>query len=340
MAWICVDAGTSVIKAVAFDEDGHERALARETSATFSPQAGFAEQDMNAVWFIVLSTIREVSRDLSEAVKGVVITAQGDGCWLVDADGNPTGNAILWNDGRAGPVVDSWRESGVIEQAYRLSGSVAYPGLPNAILRWLEQNQPERIEKARWALTCNGWLFSKLTGAFVADLSDGSNPFSEVMRGSYSPDLFRIYGLEHRAHYMPPIRTGSELIAPLTGAAAAQSELPPGTPVIMAPYDIVSTAIGCGTIAPRQACTILGTTICAEVITETLDFSASPAGTTVALEDGHYLRAMPTLTGCEALAWAAKVLSCGSIYELDCLAQPASAGANVLRLWLESEARR
>ncbi|HEX5431804.1 MAG TPA: FGGY-family carbohydrate kinase [Bryobacteraceae bacterium] len=330
MAWICVDAGTSIIKAVGFDEDGHERALARETSATLSTQPGFAEQDMNAVWSTVLSAIRQVSRDLSGAVRGIAITAQGDGCWLVDAEGNPTGNAILWNDGRAGAVVDSWRESGVIEQAFRLSGSVAYPGLPNAILRWLEQNEPERIEKARWSLTCNGWLFSKLTGVFLADLSDGSNPFSAVMLKSYSPDLFRLYGLEHSAHLMPPIHTGAGLIAPLARAVAEQSGLPPGTPVIMAPYDIVSTAIGCGTIVPRQACAILGTTICAEVVTDAVDLSASPAGTTIALEGGNYLRAMPTLTGCEALAWAAKALSCGSIEELECLARSATAGSNGL----------
>ena len=31
----------------------------------------------------------------------LALTAQGDGAWLVDADGAPTGPAPLWNDGRA-----------------------------------------------------------------------------------------------------------------------------------------------------------------------------------------------------------------------------------------------
>src|SRR6185312_3762024 len=193
MAWIAVDVGTSVIKAVAFDAAGREIALARETSKVLRTDAGWSEQSMEGVWRAVSATVRSVAPELREPVEGVAITAQGDGCWLVDAEGSPTGNAILWNDGRAGAVVDLWRESGAIEAAFRLSGSVTYPGLPNAILHWLERSEPERIEKARWSLTCNCWLFSRMTVVFLADLSDGSNPFSDVTRGAYSPDLFRLY---------------------------------------------------------------------------------------------------------------------------------------------------
>ncbi len=204
------------------------------------------------------------------------------------------------------------------------------PRPPYAILHWLTQNEPARIDKARWSLTCNGWLFSKLTGLFLADLSDGSNPFSDVNTAAYSPGLLRLYGLEDRAHLLPPIRIGTDLVASLTACAAEQLGLPIGTPVVMAPYDIVATAYGCDSVSPGQACIILGTTICAEVITSSLDLDVTPTGTTIALGNGSYLRAMPTLTGCEALTWATKALSCESIPELDCLAAASVAGANGL----------
>ncbi len=330
MAWISVDAGTSVIKAVVFTDDGREFALARENTAVLSPHPGFAEQDMNSVWSAVLSTVRRATRQLPEPIRGLVTTAQGDGCWLVDASGYPTGNAILWNDGRALAIVDTWRDAGIIERAFRISGSVTYPGLPNAILHWLAQNEPARIDKARWSLTCNGWLFSRLTGLFLADLSDGSNPFSDVNAAVYSPDLLRLYGQEDRAYLLPPIRIGTDLVAPLTACAAEQLGLPIGTPVVMAPYDIVATAYGCGSVSPGQACVILGTTICAETITSSLDLDVTPTGTTIALGNGSYLRAMPTLTGCEAFTWATKALSCESIPELDRLAATSVAGANGL----------
>jgi erythritol kinase len=282
---------------------------------------------MNAVWSAVVCSVLRVIQQISEPIDCRVFTGQGDGCWLVDTDGRPTGNAILWNDGRAKAIVDSWYESGVIEQAFRISGSITYPGLSNAIFHWLAKNEPERIANAHWSLTCNGWLFAKLTDNVIADLSDSSNPFSDVGSAAYSTDLLRLYDVAEHARLLPPIRTGDDLIAPLTIIAAQQLGLRAGIPVVMAPYDIVTTAYGCGTISSGQACVILGTTICAEVITSSLDLDIAPAGTTVALSRNFHLRAMPTLTGCEALDWAAKALSCQSIHNLDELAATALADA-------------
>src|SRR3954470_24802013 len=115
MATIAVDAGTSVIKAVAFSGDGREIGLARVSTQVLHPQADRSEQSMDSVWEAVVHTVREVAGNLSESVTALCITAQGDGCWLVDAEGNPTGNALLWNDARASAAVEQWRSHGKIE---------------------------------------------------------------------------------------------------------------------------------------------------------------------------------------------------------------------------------
>lgn len=328
MAWIAIDAGTSVIKAVAFADDGRELALSRERTEVLHPQPEWSEQDMDGVWAAVTKTVREVVPQLDEAVRGVVVTAQGDGSWLVDADGRPTGNAILWNDGRATQEIEGWTASGAIAKSFAFSGSVSYPGLPNAIFAWLHKHQPERIDKARWTLTCGAWLFAQMTGRFAADLSDGSNPFSDVKRGEYSQDVLSMYGAEEDVRLLPPLAKGKEVVSPLTAKAASALGLPEGTPVVMAPYDIVSTAYGSGAAKAGQACVILGTTICAEVLTASLDLSADPAGTTIALYDGLHLRAMPTLTGCEALDWTARMLEVDGLPALGELAATAAQGAN------------
>jgi erythritol kinase len=323
MAWIAVDAGTSVVKAVAFADDGRELAVARANTVVLHPCADWSEQDMNGVWSSVVATVREAIAQCSEPVRGIVSTAQGDGCWLVDEQLEPTGNAILWNDGRAARVVDCWTESGAIERAYRSSGSVTYPGLANAIMQWLRENQPERIGAAKWSLTANGWLFARMTGRVAADLSDASNPFSDVKRGMYSDDVVEHYDAGQNAGFLPPIATGQQVVASLSEAAAAAFGLETGVPVVMAPYDIVTTAYGSGAAEAGQACVILGTTICAEVITASLDLTTAPAGTTVALGDGLHMRAMPTLTGCEALEWAAATLGVDGLLALGELASTA-----------------
>jgi len=327
MAWIAVDVGTSVIKAVAFDGEGGEIALARENSKVLRTDAGWAEQSMEGVWKAVSATARSVVVELREPVEGIAITAQGDGCWLVDGEGRPTGNAVLWNDGRAGDIVEQWRADGAIEKAFRVSGSVPYAGLPNAILCWLHENQPERLSAARYALTCNGWIFSRMTGRFVADLSDASNPFGDVKACVYSSALIDLYGADRDLGLLPPIVCGDDLVASLTTSAAEVLGLAAGIPVVMTPYDIVSTAYGAGVTEPGQACVILGTTICAETITADLDLSVLPSGTTIALGDGLHLRAMPTLTGCETLEWAVRMLGVADMAALETLAASAEQGA-------------
>jgi xylulokinase len=320
MAWIAIDAGTTVIKAVAFGNDGRELAIARENTVLLHPQPGYSEQSMEDVWQAVVSTVRQVARQCDEPIEGVVSTAQGDGCWLVDAAGKSVRDAILWNDGRASEIIESWREGGVLERAFRISGSVSYPGLPNAIAAWLGKYEPRSLTSARWLLTCNGWIFSRMTGCLISDLSDASNPFSDISAGRYSSALLRCFGLEELEEKLPPIAKADELSAALLPSAAERMNLPSGIPVVMAPYDIVTTAFGCGVSLAGQACVILGTTICAETITRYPDLAGTPSGTTIALGGEQYLRAMPTLTGCEAQEWAAKILAQDDLEGLSSLA--------------------
>lgn len=325
MAWIAIDAGTTVIKAVAFSQTGEELAIARAGTRLQRPQKDYSEQSPLEVWRTVVSVVRQVAEQCAEPIDGIVSTAQGDGCWLVDSVGHPVRDAILWNDGRAHKIVDHWREEEVIDRAFRISGSASYPGLPNAILRWLSLHEAEVLAGARWCLTCNGWLFSQMTGHFLADLSDASNPFCDVKKQCYSNELFKLFQLQEHIEKLPPIGQANDLAAPLSPTAAQQLGLPKGIPVLMAPYDIVTTAIGCDVVDPSRACVILGTTICTETILPTIDLNQPASGTTIALADGQFLRAMPTLTGCEALRWGAALLANGDQQQFEQLAQVACA---------------
>ncbi|HZY63460.1 MAG TPA: FGGY family carbohydrate kinase, partial [Edaphobacter sp.] len=60
MAWIAIDAGTSVIKAVAYSNDGREIALARQRTTVLHPQPNYSEQSMEDVWRAIIKTINEV----------------------------------------------------------------------------------------------------------------------------------------------------------------------------------------------------------------------------------------------------------------------------------------
>ncbi|GAA3107699.1 hypothetical protein GCM10020001_027120 [Nonomuraea salmonea] len=304
MAIICVDAGTTVIKAVGYDDAGAEAAVARRATVVTRPAPGHTEQDMHAVWDAVAETVREVAAQTGGA-EFVAVTAQGDGCWLVDAAGEPTGPAILWNDARAAAAVAAWTRDGLAETAFRRNGSSAASGLPHAILTWLRAHDPDRLGRSSAMLTCGGWIFSRMTGEIAADESDASAPFMDLRERAYSPELLRLFGLEWAERLLPPIRPTP--VAGLTARAAETLGLAPGTPVVMAPYDIAATALGSGAVRPGQACGILGTTLCTEVIAAAPDLDGPPTGITIALPGG-YLRAFPTFAGTEVVQWTCRLL--------------------------------
>ena len=331
MAVISVDAGTTMIKAVGYNNEGTEVVVVRQATTVSRPRPGWAEQDMVAVWDAVVYSVRSVTHQLGEPIDYVAITAQGDGSWLVDAAGAPTGPAILWNDGRAGQIIADWTRDGVLDQAFRINGSLSSSGLPNAILAWLHRYNPERLERSTASLTCGGWIFSQMTGVVAIDQSDGSAPFLDIRTRRYSPELLNLYGLSWAERLLPDVLGDDRRVAELTSAAAGELGVAKGTSVVLSSYDIASTAIGVGAVNAGQACSILGTTLCTEVVTDQVRLGQEAAGLTVALGiPGKYLRAFPTFAGGEVTQWACRLLGLAGPAELGELAAQSDPGAGGL----------
>jgi xylulokinase len=331
MLAVCLDVGTSMIKAVAFDEQGREQAIVRRPTEVSRPRPGFAEQDMDAVWEAVASSVREVTDELADEVEMLAFTGQGDGCWLVDQQGRPTGPAVLWNDARNASRLREWERDGTLQRAFEINGSLGFPGLPYAVLPWLREHEPERVEGAHRTMFCDGWIFSCLTGEFAIDESDASLPLLDIRRGEYSDELLELFELEWARELLPEIRRVHSPVAELSADAARATGLAEGLPVVMAPFDIAATAIGCGSVDTGQACSILGTTLCTEVVTDTVDTTGDPAGFTIAMGvPDRYLRVFAAMAGTDVIDWAVGILGVSDARELGELAEQADPGARGL----------
>ena len=337
MSVLAIDVGTTMIKSVVFDDQGGELAVSRLETEVQRRHPGWAEQDMDTVWNAVVYTVRTALSALAERpgpadpVWLVTFTAQGDGAWLVDAAGRPTGPAILWSDGRAGDLLTRWERAGVLEEAFRRNGSLTCSGMPNAVISWLDTHDPDRLARSSACLTAAGWLFHHLTGVTAIDESDASAPFLDHATGDYDPGIVDLFGLAAHARLLPKVLGEDERIAEITADAAAQLGVQPGLPVVMAPYDIASTARGVGVVNPGQACGILGTTLCTEIVRKDVDATGEPSGINIAYRGRErVLRAFPTLSGVEVLSWAARTLQLEGPPQLGELAFPAPPGANGL----------
>ncbi|WP_237307938.1 FGGY family carbohydrate kinase [Streptomyces alboflavus] len=241
MSVLAIDVGTTMIKSVVFDDQGGELAVSRLETEVQRRHPGWAEQDMDTVWNAVVYTVRTALSALAERpgpadpVWLVTFTAQGDGAWLVDAAGRPTGPAILWSDGRAGDLLTRWERAGVLEEAFRRNGSLTCSGMPNAVISWLDTHDPDRLARSSACLTAAGWLFHHLTGVTAIDESDASAPFLDHATGDYDPGIVDLFGLAAHARLLPKVLGEDERIAEITADAAAQLGVQPGLPVVMAP---------------------------------------------------------------------------------------------------------
>ncbi|MGB9141422.1 MAG: FGGY family carbohydrate kinase, partial [Aestuariivirga sp.] len=101
---IGIDAGTSVIKSVAFTIEGDQLASAAITNIYETLADGGAEQDMAQTWRDSAATLKQLSEkvpNLARRLIAISVTGQGDGMWLVDRAGEPVAPAWLWLDARS-----------------------------------------------------------------------------------------------------------------------------------------------------------------------------------------------------------------------------------------------
>lgn len=324
MVALCLDVGTSRTKCVAFDADGNEVRVAETDTLVTHPSPGWSEQDMDGVLASVAQVVREVAAGLPEPVDVMAITAQGDGLWLVDGALRPTGPALLWNDARSASLVDRWEAEGRLDEAFAINGSVGNAGLPNALLAWLHKHQPERVDRAERALTCNGWVYSWLTGHAVIDESDAGNPWFDIAERAYAPELLELFDLTWAQRLLPDVRGDDNRMAPMAASVAAELGLPADLPVVLAPYDVVATAMGAGATQPGQSSSILGTTLCTQTVLDQPDLGGPAQGMHLCSGvPGRLLRSYATLCGTEAVDWICRLLGIAGGARLSELAETA-----------------
>jgi len=331
MTTLGIDIGTSVIKAVVFDDHGAELFISRAPSAVLRPLPGRSEQDMHALWEAIAVAVRKATAGIADSIEAIALTGQGDGVWLVDAHGAPVGNAILWNDARAASIVERWTAEGRIAEGFGLNGSRTFAGAPNAILAWLIAHERGRLERAHAALSCTGFAFLRMTGRFGMDRSDASLPFLDIRTGAPAEGMFALFGIEPARRLRPPILPDADRVGTLRPEAAAHLALRAGLPVVLAPYDIACMALGTGAVAHGQASAILGTTVCSQIMLDGPDVARQGIGINIDVL-GKTLRAFPSLVGCEVMDWVGGVMGLGSPQALDVLALEAPPGSNGLVL--------
>ncbi len=262
---IGIDAGTSVLKSVAFNGDGEQLAVAAIGNDYVTLPDGGVEQDMARTWADAAATLRQLAEkipDLASRVIAISVTAQGDGLWLVDKAGEPVGPATIWLDNRAAPIVEDYVAGENHAAHYARTGTGLTVVQMSGKLAWMQRHRPELLAKATHAFHCKDWIYFKLTGDRVTDPSEANFTFGNYKTRNYQPDILDHLGIGACKSLLPPIVDGTVVNGSLSKAAAEASGLTAGTPVCMGYIDVVCTGLGGGLFDPTEqsGCTIVGST--------------------------------------------------------------------------------
>ncbi|MBO9625897.1 MAG: carbohydrate kinase [Microbacterium sp.] len=256
-----VDAGTTSVKTVAFDLDGRIVGVSRSSVRVLRGDDGRAEADMDHIWDAAAATISAVVEEIGDAeIVAMGVTGQGDGAWLVDADGRPVRNAALWLDGRANERLETWTADGRASAVHDATGSPLFAGALPLLIEELDAAEPGVRARTATPLNCKDWLRFRLTGVRATDPSEASRTYLDTATGRYSETLFGVLGQEGMRERLAPVLDPQSIAGHVEPAVAASLGLPPGLPVVTGMVDTAAAGVGLGVIDDGRGYAILGTT--------------------------------------------------------------------------------
>lgn len=302
--WLGIDCGGTYLKAGLYDAEGHEHGIHRQSLQTLSPFPGYAERDMHQLWQQCVATIAGLLKQTGVSggqIKGIGISAQGKGLFLLDKQNRPLGNAILSSDRRALNIVERWQQDGIPQKLYPVTRQTLWTGHPVSLLRWIKEHEPQRYAHIGCVMMAHDYLRWRLTdvkGCEESNISE-SNLYN-MTTGRYDSRLTQWLGISEIDHALPPVVGSAETGGKISEEAAAITGLAAGTPVVGGLFDVVSTALCAGIDDEFTLNAVMGTWAVTSGIARGLrEHEAHPYVYGRYVNDGQYIvhEASPTSSG-------------------------------------------
>ena len=256
-----LDISTTGAKALLIDAAGEVIGSATTPLTLSTPRPLWSEQNPSDWWAGMAASIRTVlaeNQTPGSAIAAIGLTGQMHGLVLLDQAGDVLRPAILWNDQRTGPQCDEMRRRLGKERLIQITGNDALPGFTAPKILWVQQNEPETYARARHILLPKDYIRFKLTGDYAMDKADGSGTqLFELKARTWSPEVLR--ALDIPAEWLPPTYEGPEVTGYVSTAAAAETGLAAGCPVVGGGGDQAAQATGVGAVEPGIIALTLGT---------------------------------------------------------------------------------
>lgn len=256
---IAVDAGTTSIRAVLFDQTGRPAAFSQEENSPDYFEDGRVEQDASS-WkqalFRILSVVSAAGAAAGIGVKAVTVTANRSCVIPVDSRGEALHPALMWQDTRTDGICRDLASQS--RKVYERSGLPITSVFSAVKIAWFRRERPDIWARTARMLGVQDYLIFLLTGNLVTNRSLASRTnLLSLESGAWDAELLDIFGIEGRV--LCDLVDPGEPAGVVTSKAGAAATLPPGIPVISAGGDQQCAALGMGLLAEGDVVANTGT---------------------------------------------------------------------------------
>ena len=262
---LAIDFGTQSVRALAYTQSGECCAKHQLSIDHYQhPEPGWTEHDVEGFWTLLTASCQGLWAQGVEAsdIAAVVVTTQRATVINLDEIGRPLRPAIIWTDQRRAPprgrLPRLWR---VLFGLLRIRPIVENLEA-EAEANWLERNQPALLAKTAHFLLLSGYLNYRLTGEFKdsAGSQVGYVPYDFKKQDWCADSDWKWHSMAIKRYMLPALVAVGEPLGTVTPAAAEQTGLPVGLPVIAGAADKACEVLGVGALEAGVASVSCGTT--------------------------------------------------------------------------------
>ncbi|GGO39165.1 xylulokinase [Deinococcus humi] len=256
---LCLDLGTSVIKAGVLDAGGTVLALATTPTPMHQPAPGVAEQKADGIYAGALRVLREVMEQVPQrSIAALSVSGQMGGVMALDA---------------AGEALSPWFPS-TLDRRYQADLEQVWNAeqdwLPQRIgarpisaprLRWWKREQPEMARRIAKLSTLASYVVGRLSAqtaeaAFIDSTYLTWFGVAHTAQRDWDAELLAAFGVS--PDQVPRIVAANDVVGHLSGAAADQIGLRAGVPIFAGVGDSAAGFLGAGLSDPAIALDIAG----------------------------------------------------------------------------------
>jgi xylulokinase len=257
---LAYDLGTTGTKAILINTMGHIIASGSYNYETNYLRPNWVEQNPKDWKKAIRDTTQQVltkAKIQPQHIAAVSFSGHMNGAVLVDQKGIPLRSAIIWADQRATQQAETISQLCGNSEVYQLTGNRVSAAYTLAKLLWIKENEPEIFSKTHKVLQAKDYAAFTLCEVFATDYSDASlTQMLDLHQRCWANQILEPLGIP--LEKLPTIYPSAKVIGEVTTAAAQETGLQAGTPVVIGGGDGACATVGAGAIREGDIYTYIG----------------------------------------------------------------------------------